>query len=52
MQNHVEALKARHQALKEMIREEENRPNPDQVRTTVLKKEKLALKTRISSFEA
>jgi len=43
-QNHVSALRGKHQAIDRKISEEEARPSPDTIRIHSLKKEKLRLK--------
>lgn len=43
----VETLRARHEALEGQIAHELNRPQPDSVRVTTLKRAKLRLKDRI-----
>ena len=46
-QNHVSALRGKHEALERKISEEENRPAPDTIRIHSLKKEKLRLKEEL-----
>ncbi|MEO0439888.1 hypothetical protein SAMN02745824_3183 [Parasphingorhabdus marina DSM 22363] len=43
-QNHVSALRGKHEALDRKISEEESRPSPDTILIHSLKKEKLRLK--------
>ena len=44
IEKHLEALKAKHEALDLEIEQEANRPLPDQVLISNLKKQKLKLK--------
>ena len=46
----IEALKAKHQALEAQIEEENNRPHPDDVEIATLKKQKLFIKDQIASL--
>lgn len=46
-QDHIEALKAKHEALEAKINFENNRPHPDDIIITNLKKEKLRIKEEI-----
>lgn len=48
----IDALKAKHQALESQIEEEENRPHPDDVTIHDLKKQKLRIKDEIAALEA
>ncbi len=43
-QNHIDALRGKHEALDQKIAKEEARPNPDTMTIQSLKKEKLRLK--------
>tara|TARA_R110000824_G_scaffold43923_1_gene128174 strand:- start:356 stop:601 length:246 start_codon:yes stop_codon:yes gene_type:complete len=47
IQNHMSALRQKHEALERKINEEEMRPLPDTVRIHSLKKEKLRLKEEL-----
>ena len=47
LQNHLSALREKHQALERKIAEEETRPLPDTIRIHSLKKEKLRLKEEL-----
>ena len=49
---HVEALRARHAALKHAVEEENQRPHPDEFRIAELKREKLRIKDEIAKLEA
>jgi hypothetical protein len=49
---HVEALRARHAALKQAVEEENQRPHPDEFRIAELKREKLRIKDEIAKLEA
>ena len=49
---HIEALRAKHISLKEAIDSENQRPHPDDFRITELKRQKLAIKDEIASLEA
>ena len=49
---HVEALRARHAALKQAVKEENQRPHPDEFRIAELKREKLRIKDEIAKPEA
>jgi hypothetical protein len=51
-EEHVAALKAKHQALEEKIQEEEARPHPDDVTLHQLKREKLRIKDEIAGIAA
>jgi hypothetical protein len=46
--SHVAALQAKHEGLERRIREELNRPAPDESMVQVLKKRKLRIKEEIS----
>jgi hypothetical protein len=45
--SHVAALQAKHEGLERRIREELNRPAPDESMVQVLKKQKLRIKEEI-----
>jgi hypothetical protein len=47
IQNHLSALREKHEALERKIEEEETRPLPDTIRIHNLKKEKLRLKEEL-----
>jgi len=47
IQNHMSALRKKHEALERKINEEETRPLPDTIRIHSLKKEKLRLKQEL-----
>ncbi|WP_339691290.1 YdcH family protein [uncultured Parasphingorhabdus sp.] len=47
IQNHMSALRDKHEALERQINEEETRPLPDTIRIHNLKKEKLRLKEEL-----
>ncbi len=46
-QNHVSALRGKHEALDRKINDEEARPIPDTIKIHSLKKEKLRLKEEL-----
>ncbi len=48
---HIEALRAKHVTLKQEIDEENQRPYPDDIRITELKRRKLRIKDEIVSLE-
>lgn len=52
IEKHLEALKAKHEALDLEIEQEANRPLPDQVLISNLKKQKLKLKEEIEQITA
>ena len=47
VQNHMSALRDKHEALERKISEEETRPLPDTIRIHNLKKEKLRVKEEL-----
>jgi hypothetical protein len=49
---HVEALRAKHAALKQSVDEENQRPHPDEFRIAELKRQKLRIKDEIARLEA
>ena len=49
---HVEALRAKHAALKQAVEDENQRPHPDEFRIAELKREKLRIKDEIAKLEA
>ncbi len=48
---HIEALRVKHVTLKQEIDEENQRPHPDDLRITELKRQKLRIKDEIASLE-
>lgn len=50
LQERIEALRAKHQALEHAITEENTRPHPDEVRISTLKKQKLRIKDEIEGI--
>jgi hypothetical protein len=46
----IDALKAKHQALEAALEEESNRPLPDEMHISTLKKRKLRIKDEIASL--
>jgi len=48
--SHVTALQAKHEGLERRIREEMNRPAPDETMVQNLKKQKLRIKEEIAQF--
>ena len=52
VQEHIEALRARHLSLKQEINDENQRPHPDDIRLTELKRQKLRIKDEIAQLEA
>ncbi len=49
---HVEALRAKHATLKQVVEDENHRPHPDDLRIAEWKREKLRLKDEIAQLEA
>lgn len=49
---HIEALRSKHVSLKEAIELENQRPHPDDLRITELKREKLRIKDEIAELAA
>lgn len=49
--NHLAALKNKHQNIDSAINAEENRPLPDDHKIYTLKKQKLSIKDEIQRFE-
>ena len=47
---HVAALTQKHAALEEVIAEENQRPNPDSLKLTELKRQKLRLKDELQQL--
>lgn len=52
LEDRIQALKTKHQALESAIAEEENRPHPDDVTIHELKKQKLRIKDEIAALAA
>jgi hypothetical protein len=52
LEDRIQTLKAKHQALESAIAEEESRPHPDDVTIHELKKQKLRLKDEIAALSA
>jgi hypothetical protein len=50
MTEHVEALRAKHAELENLIDEEEHRPHPDDLVITELKRQKLRIKDQIATI--
>jgi hypothetical protein len=50
MTEHVEALRAKHAELENLIDEEEHRPHPDDLIITELKRQKLRIKDQIATI--
>ena len=48
---HVDALRAKHTALKDAVDQENQRPHPDEFRIAELKREKLRIKDEIAKLE-
>lgn len=48
--SHVAALQAKHEGLERRIRQEMNRPAPDESMVQTLKKRKLRIKEEIAQF--
>lgn len=48
--DHIEGLKAKHRALETAIEEENNRPRPDDLEITRLKKQKLVIKDELETL--
>lgn len=51
IEGHLEHLKAKHAKLENQIDEENQRPMPDSIRITELKREKLRVKEEITRLE-
>lgn len=52
LEQRLEALKARHSTLEDMIHQELTRPHPDDVEIHALKKEKLKIKDQLAGMTA
>jgi hypothetical protein len=50
MEERVQSLKAKHEALELKIQEEEARPHPDDIALHAMKKEKLRIKDEIAAL--
>jgi hypothetical protein len=48
----IEALKLKHHKLEDALEEEENRPQPDEIEISVIKKQKLRIKDQLASLAA
>jgi hypothetical protein len=48
----IEALKLKHHELEDALEEETNRPQPDEVEISVIKKQKLRIKDQLASLTA
>ncbi len=51
-QEHIEALRSKHLDLKHEIEEENQRPYPDELRISDLKRQKLRIKDEIALLES
>ncbi|MDX1574758.1 MAG: YdcH family protein [Kiloniellales bacterium] len=51
-QEHIEALRSKHLHLKHEIEEENQRPHPDDLRISELKRQKLRIKDEIALLES
>ncbi len=52
LEERLEALKARHTTLEDMINQELQRPHPDDIEIHALKKEKLKIKDELAGIAA
>ena len=52
MDNRISALKVKHHDLDIAIQQEQNRPHPDDVHISVLKKQKLRIKDEIVTLSS
>jgi len=50
VEEHIDALKAKHASLEEAIEQENQHPHPDDLKIAELKKEKLRIKDEIASL--
>jgi len=50
LEERIEALKTKHQALEHAIEEETNRPHPDDYEIASLKKQKLRIKDELATI--
>ena len=50
LEERIDALKSKHQALEAAIEEENNRPHPDDLHVADLKKKKLRIKDELASL--
>ena len=48
---HLKSLSAKHQTIEKNLQDEENRPQPDTLHVSQLKREKLRIKDAMTSFE-
>lgn len=52
LDTHLNALSEKHHKLEEAILSEEQRPYPDQIKITELKREKLRIKDQLERFRS
>lgn len=52
LEERIDALKAKHQALEYALDKETSRPHPNEFQIATLKKQKLAIKDQIAGFGA
>jgi hypothetical protein len=52
LEDRIEALKAKHRALEAAIEQEQNRPHPDDLQISTLKKQKLRIKDELATLGA
>ena len=52
LEKRISALKAKHQSLEVAIQEEQNRPHPDDLQISNLKKQKLRIKDEIVTLSS
>ncbi len=50
VEEHIEALRAKHATLEDEIEQENQRPHPDDIRLQELKREKLRIKDEIAGL--
>ncbi len=48
----IEALKLKHHELEAALDEEKNRPQPDEIEISIIKKQKLRIKDQLASLSA
>ncbi len=48
----IEALKLKHHELEDALEEEKNRPLPDEIEISIIKKQKLRIKDQLASLSA
>lgn len=51
IESHVEHLQAKHQDIESIISKEQLRPQPDTMRISKLKRQKLKIKEEMASFD-